>query len=434
MEIQIAKPFEFLFDPARYKGAHGGRGSGKSHAFAQALLLQGSRQPLRILCAREIQRSIKDSVKRLIDDLIQAYGLGGFYESTETEVRGKNGTLFLFAGLRTNIEAIKSMEGLDIAWVEEADRVSQRSLELLIPTIRKENSELWFSWNPNNELDPVDLMFRSGARPPNMICREVNYLDNDFCPQVLIDEANFDKEHHPDKYNHVWLGQYNLIKEGAYYAKQLSEAITAGRISKVEHNPNLPVHTAWDLGWSDYTTIWFYQYVGQEIHFIDYMENSHMNLADYALEMRKKPYTYAPLVLPHDAYSKNLGTGKSFAEILSSLQFSLRYGDMASVPKLSIQHGIEASRSVFNRCWFDSEKCKLGLTHLQSYRENFDEKLRISKGPLHDEHSHGADAFRYFAVSADSFAAKDNPFGLDDVSNEGGVSFERDSLGRVRIV
>lgn len=206
---------EPLFAPARFKAIHGGRGSGKSHSVATALVAQAAQSPLRILCAREIQKSIKDSVKRLIDDKIGEAGLGWFFDSTDTEVRGRNGSLFLFAGLR-NPDSIKSMEGLDRAWVEEASRVSQRSLDLLVPTLRKAGSELWFTWNPENPTDPVDAMFR-GAPPPNAWVKEVNFTDNCWFPAVLRQDMDWDRNRDPDKYAHVWLGKYSSKSEARVF-------------------------------------------------------------------------------------------------------------------------------------------------------------------------------------------------------------------------
>lgn len=216
--IKLPEWAECLFESSRYKAFYGGRGSGKSHSAAMALVIQAVQQPLRILCAREIQKSIKDSVKRLIDDKIEECGVSSFFESTDSEIRGKNGSLFLFAGLRTNPDSIKSMEGLDRAWCEEASRISQRSLDLLIPTLRKPGSELWFGWNPENESDPVDVMFRGehGA-PPNSIVREVNYWDNQWFPDVLRADLEYDKSRDPDKYAHIWLGEYNRKSEARVF-------------------------------------------------------------------------------------------------------------------------------------------------------------------------------------------------------------------------
>jgi phage terminase large subunit len=159
--VQVPDAFRFLWAdraddglPVRYRAVHGGRGSAKSHSFAQGLVLKAAERPLRVLCAREVQKSIRDSVKRLLDDKIDASALRGFYRSTDTEIRGENGSLFIFAGLRSNPDAVKSTEGIGIAAIFEASRVSQRSLDLLIPTVRKEGSEIWAEWNPENATDP----------------------------------------------------------------------------------------------------------------------------------------------------------------------------------------------------------------------------------------------------------------------------------------
>ena len=214
--IQLPRAFEFLFaDRAddgravRYRAVYGGRGSAKSHSLAAALLLKAAESPLRIGCYREIQKSIRDSVKRLLDDKIRDMELSEFYESTDTEIRGANGSLFVFGGLRTNPDAVKSTEGLDIGAVFEANKVSQRSWDLLIPTVRKEGSEIWAEWNPENKSDPVDQLFRgpTGA-PPGSIVRRVNFDENPFFPDVLMRDLEWDKKRDPDKYAHIWLGEY----------------------------------------------------------------------------------------------------------------------------------------------------------------------------------------------------------------------------------
>lgn len=208
-DIETPRAFQGLYIPARYKGFYSGRGCAKSHSFAGALLTVGYDRPLRILCAREIQKSIKDSVKKLLDDKIAAYDLGGFYYSTDTQIRGANGTEFIFAGLRTNIDSIKSLEAIDICWVEEASSISKDSLDKLIPTIRKEGAELWFSWNPNLPTDPVDVMFRGPqGPPPGAIVRRVTYRDNPWFTKTLRDEMELAKARDLDKYLHVWCGEY----------------------------------------------------------------------------------------------------------------------------------------------------------------------------------------------------------------------------------
>lgn len=223
--IQMPETFRFLFEEGwRYKASYGGRGSGKSHAFAQALVLQAAQKPLRILCAREIQRSIKDSVKRLLDDKIAASGLSGFYQSTDTEIRGANGSLFVFAGLRTNPDSIKSLEGLDRAWIEEAATVSQNSLNILIPTLRKPGSEIWMTWNPRLPNDPVETLLRGSETPPNAIVKRVNWDDNPWFPDVLRDEMLWDRRRDPDKYAHIWLGEHQKNSEARVFKNWRVEA------------------------------------------------------------------------------------------------------------------------------------------------------------------------------------------------------------------
>lgn len=216
IQTELPRAFHSLFEPARYKGYYGGRGSAKSHSFATALIILAAQKPLRVLCCREIQRSIKDSVKRLLDDKIAALELDGFYISTDSEIRGRNGSLFVFAGLRTNPDSIKSLEGVDIAWVEEAHAVSKSSLNILIPTVRGKDSELWFSWNPCRETDPVDDLLRNDP-PPNSVVRYVSYEDNPWFPEVLRDEMEWDRQRDPEKYQHIWMGEYQQQSEARVF-------------------------------------------------------------------------------------------------------------------------------------------------------------------------------------------------------------------------
>lgn len=216
--IQMPVAFSELFKPHRYKAYYGGRASGKSVSFAKSLVIQAAQKPLRILCAREIQNSIKDSVKRLLEDQIKICRLESFYQIFESEIRGTNGSLFLFTGLRSNPDNVRSTEGLDIAWVEEAQRMSQRSYEILYPTMRKEGSEIWLSWNPENEDDPVDKLFRGKqGPPPGSFVKQVNYDDNPFFPKVLQEAMEYDRKRDIDKYNHIWCGGYRKISEARVF-------------------------------------------------------------------------------------------------------------------------------------------------------------------------------------------------------------------------
>jgi phage terminase large subunit len=202
-----AKP---LLGSARYKGAYGGRGSGKSHFFAELLLERMVLNPnTSVVCVREIQRALRQSVKRLIEIKIEQLGVNDYFDVRESEIRSRYGDgLVIFEGMQNHTaESIKSLEGFDVAWVEEAQTLSQRSLDLLRPTIRKPGSELWFSWNPRNVIDPIDTLLR-GNSPPGAVLVRANYSDNPWFPDVLRTEMEYDKARDPDKYAHVWLGEY----------------------------------------------------------------------------------------------------------------------------------------------------------------------------------------------------------------------------------
>jgi hypothetical protein len=219
--IKVPRAFAGLRKPARYKAYYGGRGGAKSHSFALELLLQAGKEKLRVLCAREVQNSIKDSVKQLLDDKIAALGLESFYESTQHEIRGANGSQFIFAGLGAKTtDQIKSMAGIDRAWVEESQTISARSLEILIPTIRKDNSEIWFSWNPRHASDPVDQRFRGLVVPDDAIIKKVNHDANPFFPKTLSAEMEFDRKNAPGRFAHTWLGEYEPMAIGAIWDRQ----------------------------------------------------------------------------------------------------------------------------------------------------------------------------------------------------------------------
>ena len=220
--IRVPEAFGELFKSARYKAYFGGRGSAKSHSAATAALLLGGKEKKRIGCFREVQLSIKDSIKQLLDDKIKVHGMEGFYTSLQNEIRGKNGTNFIFAGLgRMTTDQIKSMEGIDIAIIEEAQTISERSLEVLIPTIRKPGSELWFLWNPRHQVDPVDKLFRGEVVPENAVIRKVTFKDNSFFPQVLREEMEFDKRQKPDRFDHIWMGDYEPQAIGALWNRTM---------------------------------------------------------------------------------------------------------------------------------------------------------------------------------------------------------------------
>lgn len=362
---------------------------------ARALLVQGMEHPLRILCAREFQNSIADSVHKLLSDQIQLFELESFYTVQQTTITGKNGTEFIFAGLRHNIVSIKSMEGLDRCWIEEAETVSKNSWDVLIPTIRKEDSEIWMTFNPELETDETYERFVKSP-PHDSIQVEMNYRDNPWFPDVLEQERIELKQKDLASYLNIWEGKCKQAVEGAIYSKQLQEAELANRITSVPYNPQSLVFTYWDLGFSDATAIWFVQKVGFEYHWIDYYEDNFQDIKHYIKFLQNKPYVYADDYLPHDARAKQLGTGTSIEEQLRSLGRRVRI-----VPMLSVADGIAAMRSIFSQSWFDKEKCADGLNALRHYQYGVNKETgQRTKEPLHNFASHGADAARMCAVSS----------------------------------
>lgn len=219
LQIQTPRAFAPLLQPSRYKGVWGGRGSGKSHFFAEALVERCIMQPgLRAVCVREVQKSLKDSVKRLIEDKITALGVADRFTVLNAEIKTPGGGLIAFQGMQDHTsETIKSLEGFGVAWVEEAQTLSARSLEMLRPTIRAPGSELWFSWNPRSAGDPVDAFLRREKPPADSVIVRANYPDNPFLPRELEQERRDDMAHRPDRYAHIWLGEYEPVAIGAIW-------------------------------------------------------------------------------------------------------------------------------------------------------------------------------------------------------------------------
>jgi phage terminase large subunit len=396
-EIQIPQKFEFLFKPKRYKVMYGGRGGAKSHAVARTLLVMGMQKPLRIICAREIQKSISDSVHALLSDLIRSHDLQAFYEIQRDIIKGRNGTEFKFRGLKHNTTDLKSLEGADICWVEEAQNVSHNSWEILIPTIRKENSEIWVTFNPKNLTDPTYQRFVSYTGE-DTIAVPVSWRDNPFFPEVLDVERRKLEASDPDAYAHIWEGQPDTRRSGAVYAKQLAKAREEGRITKVPYDPSSEVFTAWDLGFGDATSIWWLQFVGRELRWLEYYENSGEQLDFYAKVVKEKPYNYMMHghYLPHDGGHGNI-RGDSVSKQLTDLGLS----NTVLTRETDINPGLELVRQTIAYSVFDAEKCKDGIHALENYGYEWDEDRGIFKAkPRHDWTSHAADAARAAARAA----------------------------------
>lgn len=383
-----------LFQPARYKVAEGGRGSSKSWTFARALIIQAASKPLRILCTREVQESIRESVHRLLGDQIQALGLGSQYEVLLTEIRGKNGSLFAFGGLAQHtVESIKSYEGFDIVWVEEAQVVSKRSWDVLLPTIRKPGSEVWMTLNPHLETDETYTRFVANP-PTGAWVRKVNWRDNPWWNDVLDQERKETQRRDPQNYDNIWEGEPLRVAEGAIYAAEVEKLYADGHVRTVPYDPIIPVDTVWDLGWNDSMSIALCQRSASELRVIGYIEDSHRTLDSYLIELEKMPYRWGKDFIPHDGRSRDFKTGKSTEDILKAMGRKVEV-----LEAMSVEEGIRAARTVFPRAFFDEGKTARLLECLKRYKRIVNKKTGVAMGPLHDEYSHGADCWRYVAQS-----------------------------------
>ena len=392
--------------PARYKVAHGGRGGAKSWSFARALLVKALERPLRIVCAREVQRTIADSVHRLLSDQILAMNLSGYFSVLETSISSIYGAEFIFAGLRQqDVHKMKSLEGADIVWVEEAHVVSKRSWETLIPTIRVDGSEIWVSFNP--ELDDDDTYQRFVIDPPeDAVVVKMTYADNPWFPLVLEKERLALRRRDPIEYEHVWEGKPRSVVEGAIYSREITQMFEDHRYRPVPYDPKLPVHTIWDLGWNDQTSIIFAQRLHSEVRLIDYEEASFLRFDEWAKVLRDKPYIYASHWLPHDGKNRTqAANGLSAQGILRPL---LRVRPKL-IPKPETKEvPIRAARMMFPRVYADSVKASRLIDCLKRYKRNIPRATGEAATPVHDENSHAASAFGGLAMIVDRLRNDDS--------------------------
>jgi len=349
-----------------------------------------------IVCGREFMNSLADSsFEEIKSAILTIPWLTPFFHISERAIRTIDGSVrFTFIGLRYSLDAVKSKAKILLAWVDEAENVSEEAWRKLIPTVREHGSEIWVTWNPESKHSATNKRFRENP-PDDAKIVQMNWRDNPWFPDVLEQERLRDKEQRPETYDHIWEGDYLVHAEGAYYLTELRKATDEERITKVEYEPSLPVHTAWDLGIGDSTAIWFAQLVGNEIHLIDYYEASGESIDHYATMLESKGYQYGKHILPHDVRVRELGTGKSRLEVLK--RSGVKPIDIA--PMVGVDDGIQAVRSMLSDCWFDEVKCQRGLDALRQYRREYNDKMGAWKSrPVHDWTSHGADAFRYLAV------------------------------------
>ena len=384
---------------------YGGRGSGKSWNVARKLLIEGMQRPMRILCTRELQKSIKQSVHKLLEIQIEKMGCKSFYDVTGPVIRGINGTEFIFLGVKHNAEEIKSTESVDVCWIEEASSLSAASWQIIDPTIRKEDSEIWMTYNTRFKFDTIHNMFVVNEPPPNSLVLKVNHSDNPYFPEVLRKQMDHMRERDYESYRHVWEGELKQLATGAIFGKQIEQVHRESRCVPIPIEKNTEVFTYWDIGKNDNTAVWFMQRVGLQYRFIDYFSGRLEEVEHYTRFVRAQNYLYGCHYMPHDADHDRLGMQKNIRE-----QF--QEGGVRPIKIVDrIPHkgsAIEMARSIFPKCWFhtaDDERgrrVEKGFEALCNYRYKFKEEDNVfGQTPHHDWASNGADAFMQMAQSDD---------------------------------
>lgn len=403
LRVEVPRKLKPLLGRSRYKGAYGGRGGAKSHFYAEQIILRAFSTPTRIVCIREVQNSIKDSVKQLLTDKIAKFGLEAEFEVLETEIRcTANGSLIIFKGMQSyNAANIKSLEAYDIAWVEEAQTLSQASLDMLRPTMRKEGSELWFSWNPRYKTDPVDQFFRK--RPPaNSIAVAINWMDNPWFKETpLYQDMLDDFAADPDKAEHVWNGAYGA-GQGAILAKWVNKAERDGRINTgVVFDPDgTDVEFSSDIGFHDTASWWCWQRKIKGYSLLGYVGASGMDADDWAPELEGKLKEWGiplnrlgKIWLPPDARAKTFQSKRTTVE-----RFIGKFGvkKIGVIPGSKKADQISAARDIIDNCEFHKDRCEDGLDGLGAWEFEWNEDNNVfSREPLHNWASHPGDSFAY---------------------------------------
>lgn len=416
LRIETAAVFKPLLKPARDKAAWGGRGSGKSHFFAELLIEDALRFPgeaqegMRAICGREIQKSLKDSAKFLIESKINSFGLGeadGFKIFADKIQTPRDGVM-IFQGLQDHTaDSIKSFEGFHRFWGEEAHSISARSIGLIRPTLRWESarlalsSEMFWSWNPRRKNDPVDMMLRGDSVPTGAQVIRANWSDNPWFPSVLEQERLDCLRNNPDQYDHIWEGGYVTVADGAYFAKHLAEARLRKQISNVSADPLMTIRAFWDIGGTgakaDACSIVVAQFVGREIRVLDYYEAQGQPLASHVNWLRSNKYGNALCVLPHDGTSNDKVFDVSYESALRQAGFEVQV--VPNQGKGAAAMRIESGRRLFPSIWFNEPTTTGLLDALGWYHERKDETRNIGLGPEHDWSSHAADAFGLMCVA-----------------------------------
>jgi phage terminase large subunit len=400
MQLQIDLPrkaSETLIPPARFKVLYGGRDSAKSTSIARMILARCRAKKERVLCTREVQKSLADSVHQLLSDQIKILGLDDFFDIQANYIIGANGSQISFHGLSGQTAAsIKSYEGVTICWVEEAQTVTKRSWDILEPTIRTPGSEIWVSFNPQLDTDETYKRFVLDNQPGSIVTL-MNWQDNPWRSTVLDAAREKMEREAPDDYAHIYGGQCRPAVEGAIYYNEVSKLRSSGRLCNVPYDPMLKVHVICDLGFNDYMALLLTQRLGSEIRVIRYIEDRMRYIPSYHQELIDLKLNWGKLYLPHDGKAKHV-TGASAQE-----QFAALGWDVEIVPDIGLEQGIRKTREVFPRVYLDKTNASELVNRLGRYRRrvNTDGQASI---PLHDDSSNGADGFRYLAIMADQLS------------------------------
>lgn len=417
LERQVPRALMPLRAPSRYKGAYGGRGGAKSHFFAEELIERCFTKETRAVCLREVQNTLKESVRQLLCDKISKFGLGEFFEPLEAEIRARNGSIIIFRGMQAfNAESIKSLEGFDIAWIEEAQTFSARSLRMLRPTIRKPGSEIWASWNPRHDDDAIDDFFRGATKYPGAICVPVGWADNPWFPEVLQQEMEHDYAADAEMAEHVWGGGYEIITEASYFARLIAKAENEGRIGDFPHDPKKRLRTGWDIGVDDYTAIWFIEDNGEIPTVVDFYEASGEGVPQLVAQClpellpeldqqvsglrqlgRDEPFKYNVHFLPHDVKVREWGGGAK--ERIVTLH---EHGVKPVHAGVKDKDGdrINATRELLKILRFNNTpRVQKGIKRIRRYSRRFNEAMQTFGEPLKDGNDHAADALGEYALN-----------------------------------
>lgn len=396
-----------LFEPQwRYISARGGRGSGKTKNFARALVIMAAQRPIRVLCTREVQDSIKESVYEQFKLEIKELGLDSMFDVLSSEIRSKCGSLFIFKGLNDlTVGNVKSMTDINYCWIEEAQYITEESWEKLVPSIRANGSQIWLSWNPELE---TDFIYQKVVKEKLPECASlfINFDSNPWFPDVLKIEEQEMAARDPIRHRHVWYGEPLPAVPSAIYFNEIATMERDNRVINMFEDPLLSTYIFMDLGIGDFTSCGVVQRSGGEFRFIDFLENNRESLKWYSDELSNRGYNDAIMVMPHDAYSKSLQTGKSSAEIMESYGWTVEpVGGKAGSIIASVEEGIRMTRELMSRTWMDKTRCESLIEHMKRYQRN------KHGHPAHDEHSHACDMVRYAALHESNMSNNQSMWG-----------------------